>query len=104
MGGGAICVIFSQRDIELLRLIHWCQFIRPKDLDGVATETERENLAALGLVKRHEKSGALVLTGKGFEFLQTLLGEISRPALPYHDYAVQRRLRVSRHRKAGADG
>jgi len=62
----------------------------------VATEPERENLAALGLVKRHEKSGALVLTGKGFEFLQTLLGNIPRPALPYHDYAVQRRLRVSR--------
>lgn len=89
-------MIFSERDIELLKLIYWCQYIQPKDLDGTFTEVERKNLAALGLIKRHEKSGALVLTGRGVELLQKLVGGISKPALPYHDYAIQRRLRVSR--------
>lgn len=89
-------MIFSERDVGLLRLIYWCQYIRPKDLNGISTETERKNLAALGLIKRHEKSEALVLTGKGFELLQKLVGSISKPALPYHDYAIQRRLRVSK--------
>lgn len=89
-------MVFSERDVEILRLVYWCQYIQPKDLDGISTEVERKNLTALGLLKRHEKSGALVLTGKGFELLQKLVGGISKPALPYHDYAIQRRLRVSK--------
>lgn len=89
-------MIFSERDVEILRLVYWCQYIQPKDLDGISTEVERKNLATLGLLKRHEKSGALVLTGKGFELLQKLVGGISKPALPYHNYAIQRRLRVSK--------
>lgn len=89
-------MIFSKRDIAILRLIYWCQYIQPRDLDGISTEAEQKNLIALGLVKRHEKSEALVLTGKGFEFLRKLIGGISKQVLPYHDYAIQRRLRVSR--------
>lgn len=74
-------MIFSQRDIELLRLLCWCQYVRAKDLTGVVTDTERENLAALGLLKRHEKSGGLILTGKGHELLKNLIGaEYFRPA------------------------
>ena len=58
-------MIFSERDIDALRLLCWCQFIKAKDLSGVATETERKNLISLGLVRVHEKSGAMMLTSKG---------------------------------------
>lgn len=89
-------MIFSQRDVDALRLLCWCQYVRAKDLAGVVTDTERENLAAMGLLKRHEKSGGLILTGKGHELLKNLIGaEYSRPAMSYHDYAIQRRLRLS---------
>lgn len=89
-------MIFTQRDITVLRLLCWCQYVWDKDLNGVATDTELYNLMALGLVKRHEKSGALILTGKGHEFLQDLIGaEYFKPAMSYHDYAIQRRLRLS---------
>ena len=96
MEGGSVCVIFSERDIAILRLVDWCQYIRPKDLSGISTETERKNLIALGLLKLHEKSGALVLSGKGFILLRRLLGDgVSKPAIFYHDYAIQRRIRLS---------
>ena len=89
-------MIFSERDIAILRLVDWCQYIRPKDLSGISTETERKNLIALGLLKLHEKSGALVLSGKGFILLRRLLGDgVSKPAIFYHDYAIQRRIRLS---------
>ena len=89
-------MIFTQRDITVLRLLGWCQYVWDKDLNGVATDTELYNLMALGLVKRHEKSGALILTGKGHELLQDLIGaEYFKPAMSYHDYAIQRRLRLS---------
>ena len=55
-------MIFSQRDVDALRLLCWCQFIRPKDLDGVVTETERQYLFGLGLVRIHEKILDMVLT------------------------------------------
>ena len=37
-------MILSQRDVDALRLLCWCQFISPKDLSGVVTEAERKNL------------------------------------------------------------
>lgn len=87
-------MLFSERDIAALRLLCWCQYVQPERLLRVITKTELQNLVGLGLLKIHEKSGALVLTSKGFSFLRTAL----RSALPvlaqsYHRAAIQRSLR-----------
>ena len=58
-------MIFSHRDVDILKLLCWCQFIQPRDLRGIASDAERKNLMGLGLIRRHEKSGALLLTSKG---------------------------------------
>lgn len=90
-------MIFSQRDMDALRLLCWCQFIKPKDLSGVVTETERENLTSMGLVRVHKKSGAMLLTNKGTLLLETLFrGAIPQMSHAYHAPLIERRIRVSR--------
>lgn len=90
-------MIFSERDIDILRLLCWCQYIRPEDFNSIFPETEWQNLIRLNLVKRHEKSGALILTGKGFSFLQRLFPEaLPNLSISYHEAAIQRRLRVAK--------
>lgn len=89
-------MVFSERDIDALRLACWCQYIQPEQLLGVVTETELQNLICLGFLKTHEKSRALVLPSKGFSFLQTVfLSGLPVLAQSYHKAAIQRRLRQS---------
>lgn len=90
-------MIFSQRDVEILRLIRWCQFIAEADLNGIFSETERENLLALRLILRHEKSGALIMSKKGVSLLQEIFND-EPPKYPpsYHTAITQRRLRLSK--------
>lgn len=90
-------MIYSKRDIETLKTLHWCQYVLPEDLCRFTSADELENLLERQLVKYHKKSGALVLTGSGL----SLLTDISADALPnqpqpYHDYAITRRIRLSK--------
>ena len=51
----------------------------------------------LGLVRRHEKSGALLLTSKGQLLLEHLLdGAVPQITRAYHSPLIERRIRVSR--------
>ena len=68
-------MIFSQQDIDILRLIRWCQFIMPEDVNVLTAETEVRNLVALGLIRQHERSGALIMSKKGVLLLQTFFTE-----------------------------
>lgn len=90
-------MLFSKRDIDALRLLCWCQYMRPEDLRELLTEAELHNLLSLGFVHRHKKSGALVLSGKGLSFLRTILsGVVPELAQSYHQDAIQRRLRLAK--------
>lgn len=88
-------MIFSQGDIDILRLIRWCQFIAPGDLNILSAETD--SLIALGLIRRHKKSGALIMSKKGVQLLQALFHQ-NAPHYPpsYHASIIQRRLRLSK--------
>ena len=89
-------MLFSVRDIDALRLVCWGQYIMPERLLSVIGETELQNLISLGLIKRHEKSGAAVLTAKGASFLQAVFHSgVPMLAQSYHSAAIQRRLRQS---------
>lgn len=90
-------MLFSQRDIDVLRIVCWCQYVRPEELQRITTDTDLRNLISLGLLKCHVKSGAMVLTAKGLSFLKTL-SQTEPPALSqsYHEAAIRRRLRQSR--------
>ena len=90
-------MLFSERDMDVLRLLCWCQYIQPGDLQKVACETELCNLMRLGLVKQHRTSGAYALTNRGFLFMEDLFpGAVPSLAQSYHKDAIMRRLRVSR--------
>ena len=53
-----------------MRLIRWCQFIMPEDVNVLTAETEVRNLVALGLIRQHERSGALIMSKKGVLLLK----------------------------------
>lgn len=90
-------MIFSVRDVDVLRLLCWCQNIRPDDLKHVTTETEWDNLISLGFVKRHERSGTLTLTAEGKAFLHVILeGAVPNLTFSYRESVIERRVRLSR--------
>ena len=89
-------MLMSVRDMDVLRLLCWCQNVRSDDLSSISTETERENLITLGLIKRHQRSDTLLLTNSGRAFLQAALeGDVPNLTLSYHDAAIERRVRLS---------
>lgn len=89
-------VIFSERDIDALRLLCWCQYIRAEDMSELLTTAEQCNLMLLGLMRQHKKSGAFTLTNQGRSFLAAVLnGAVPELAQSYHNDAIQRRLRLS---------
>lgn len=91
-------MIFSVRDIDALRLLCWCQYITPEDLKALLTEAECENLILLKLIRRHKKSGALMLASGGALLLKAIYGDAVTPNLSpsYREPMIQRRLRLSR--------
>lgn len=87
-------MIFSQGEIDALRLICWCRYVPAQYLTGILSGTEIENILSAGLVKPHAKSEALVLTQKGTDLLKGIF-EDTLPVLTksYHEAAIQRRVR-----------
>lgn len=90
-------MLFSEREIDALRLLCWCQYIRPENLCVLLTETECENLMVLKLIRQHEKSGALMLSKEGLSLLRTACGDHAVPNLSqcYRPSIIQRRLRLA---------
>jgi len=86
--------MFSQSDIDILRLICWCQFVKPESLNSLSTPIEQDNLLSMGLIQFHEKSGAFTLTLKGRSVLQGIL-PLPNLTKSYHKDAVDRRLRLT---------
>lgn len=90
-------MLFTVREVDVLRLLCWCQNVKPEDLNKLSTETERENLIALGFAKLHERSGTLTITESGKAFLHVLLeGEVPNLAFSYRPELIERRVRLSR--------
>lgn len=91
-----MCVIFSQADFDLLRLLRWCRHVLPETISGVFPDRDIQNLMALGLMKLHRRSGSYVLTVKGNRLLSEVL-PIAAPDTPpsYRPDETQRRLRLS---------
>ena len=90
-------MIFSRRDIDLLKLLRWCQYIRWGDLCAVFSEAEIKNLMCVGYISVYKKSDVLQLSAAGRAFVHSLLGgNCPNSKQSYHQSAMQRRLRVSK--------
>lgn len=89
-------MIFSQREIETLRLLCQCQIIDRERVEGILSSSELQNLMVLKFVSLHEESGAYIPTNGGRSFVRQLFGS-SAPMLSrsYHKEVMMRRLRLS---------
>lgn len=67
-------MVFSERDIDLLRLLCWCQYLPPEAACQICPEAEVQLLRSMGLVRQHRTSGALLLTTQGAEWLGGMAG------------------------------
>ena len=88
-------MVFSERDIDLLRLLCWCQYLPPEAACQICPEAEVQLLRSMGLVRQHRTSGALLLTTQGAEWLGGICpGGVPAFSRSYHKSAIQRRLRI----------
>lgn len=81
----------------MIRLLRWCRYLAPPDLQGVFQDTVISNLEYLHLLRRHKASGTLVLTTDGNLLLDALFERLP-PCLPpsYKATDILRRLRLAR--------
>lgn len=90
-------MIFSEQDMDLLRLLRWCRYLSPDDLHKLFPEDIAANLQALRLIRRHQTKNWLMLTAKGNAFLSEHLSALPPDTqLPYQATAMVRRLRTSK--------
>lgn len=87
-------MIFSVRDMELMKLLYWCGNILPSSLSEIFDEETVGNLLAAGLIHTHKNSGSYSLTKKGALCLLDT-GYPDRAPLSYRKNLIERRLRIS---------
>ena len=90
-------VLFSEREIDALRLLSWCQFVLHNELLSILPAAEFESLVSVGFIKFNDSTGAFVITAKGTRALTLALdGQLPTITQTYHAKAIERRLRLSR--------
>lgn len=90
-------MVFSEQDIDLLRLLRWCRYIGGTDLACIFSTNTIENLRYLKLITYHAKSASFILTSRGSQFLDENLDGLPASTPPsYRKEETQRRLRVSK--------
>lgn len=89
-------MLFSARDIDILKLLRWCRFIRADAHTQTFSEIEISNLQALSLIKLHRSSGAYLLTAKGNRLLDEAIPGLPTATPPAYKAAdTIRRLHLS---------
>ena len=98
LGKGVVdSVVFSERDIDLLRILRWCRCIFREDAVRYFSEDIVSNLTALSYLKLYQESGALILTAGGNRFLESVFSDLpSGIPLAYREPDTRRRLRLSK--------
>ena len=84
--------------MELLRLLRWCPLHCPRDFRGRLLQGGDRKSRRRGYLKRHAKSGAYVLTGRGGRLLDTAFSghKLPQAQRAYREADIQRRLYIAR--------
>ena len=93
---GALTLLFTTREIDALRLISLCRYVKEADLADCVSADTVETLFFLKLIKRHKASGAIVLRAEGKAILKQAGYDCGDKPITYHGTAIERRLRASR--------
>lgn len=78
-------------------MLRWCRFISPAALRTAFSKTEIANLTGAGFIKKHQGSGAYVLTGRGGCLLDRAFAGEALPQMQraYREADIQRRLHIA---------
>ena len=90
-------MIFTTRDLDILRFLRWCRFVQAKDLTGVFSKTEVQNLEILRLIKFYSLAQAYTLTAAGNRLLDAAFPKLPAAVAPAYKAAdTLRRIRQAK--------
>ena len=90
-------MIFTTRDLEMLRLLRWCRFAAEEDFLRVFSNAEVQNLRFLHLMKYYLPARAYTLTAAGNRLLDTAFAKLPAAVAPaYKPADTIRRIRQAK--------
>ena len=90
-------MIFTTRDLDILRFLRWCRFVLAKDLTGVFSKVEVQNLEILRLIKLYQPAQAYTLTAAGNRLLDAAFPKLPAAVAPAYKAAdTLRRIRQAK--------
>ena len=90
-------MIFTTRDLDILRFLRWCRFVLAEDLTGVFSKVEVQNLEILRLIKLYSPAQAYTLTAAGNRLLDTAFPKLPAAVAPAYKAAdTIRRIRQAK--------
>ena len=90
-------MIFTTRDLDILRFLRWCRFVLAKDLADVFSKSEVQNLEILRLIKLYSPAQAYTLTAAGNRLLDAAFPKLPAAVAPAYKAAdTIRRIRQAK--------
>ena len=90
-------MIFTTRDLDILRFLRWCRFVLAEDLTGVFSKGEVQNLEILRLIKLYQPAQAYTLTASGTRLLEAAFPKLPAAVAPAYKAAdTIRRIRQAK--------
>ena len=90
-------MIFTTRDLDILRFLRWCRFVLAEDLTGVFSKAEVQNLEILRLIKLYLPAQAYTLTAAGNRLLDAAFPKLPAAVAPAYKAAdTIRRIRQAK--------
>ena len=90
-------MIFTTRDLDILRFLRWCRFVLAKDLADVFSKSEVQNLEILRLIKLYQPAQAYTLTAAGNRLLDAAFPKLPAAVAPAYKAAdTLRRIRQAK--------
>ena len=90
-------MIFTTRDLDILRFIRWCRFVLAENLTGGFSKVEIQNLEILRLIKLYSPAQAYTLTAAGNRLLDAAFPKLPAAVAPAYKAAdTIRRIRQAK--------
>ena len=90
-------MIFTTRDLDILRFLRWCRFVLAKDLADAFSKIEIQNLEILRLIKLYSPAQAYTLTAAGNRLLDAAFPKLHAAVAPAYKAAdTIRRIRQAK--------
>lgn len=90
-------MIFTTRDLDILRFLRWCRFVLAEDLTSAFYKAEVQNLEILRLIKLYSPAHAYTLTAAGNRLLDAAFPKLPAAVAPAYKAAdTIRRIRQAK--------